>query len=776
MIFDMDKIEKIETEIITIFKSCPPNIRCGKIIYSPCFKTLFSFQKAKNIFSNKYIVYTIKEILNSDSYQKPHNIFTKILSKILCTALGFIPIMGSYISLSILLAGITKDIIHDKDINDIKKYLNKNWKQHKRFRKVKYIIYVDDTSALSKKELSCLHIISFLISNKYLVNTAMLLGQPSNCKLQHMSNCTVINEYKAELILSSNTNIKDDDTINNLAILDIIGVENAEKLNYACEINVKQDKTVEAIVQSIYEANNIQVVDKLEKFLNSCSILFEQFDLKDVEYVSKLQNNSLYARQFELAKKAEIIQEINFQKFYFLQPFLREYYQNKKYVFPSNFYNFVYNYLKQEYPDQYDDLAIAASMLLTDNNEILAQNILAYYYKSYTMPLYKLILIEKTLEKSELGANIILIDKYYNEQGQDVISLRKLCNTSLEKLYFSQIDNQSKLAALSFISRLYYELDIDQKSLLEISRYYRELLSKINIFSEKIFSNYNFALDYIVFSTCIEDDYQSHYTAQKLVELIKNADISKLSRDKYLKYLRLGNAIYPGDTKSAKEILQKGYELSKKNYYTNTLFGINYSSTLIIEGQYNDAANILEPIIKYRLKNNIINLSAQNNYIIARYLLNQISAKKAIKQLLPFCINNRQSDNCICENNYVSLKIMSGANDFSNEIEICAKIMQYNDEYHTFYARHNIIIIYFLTKDDKFWEFAEACKIPYLIKYYEPIYREKVTFLKENFRKKWDINELTKELNKHFQSVGLDNITIFHKLPTLFGLIERWFE
>ena len=119
---------------------------------------------------------------------------------------------------------------------------------------------------------------------------------------------------------------------------------------------------------------------------------------------------------------------------------------------------------------------------------------------------------------------------------------------------------------------------------------------------------------------------------------------------------------------------------------------------------------------------------------------------------------------------------MSGSKEFKEEIKLCTDIINSNDQYHSFYARQNMMVIYFLTKDNRFWENIRDFSMPYLLKYYEPILFEKIKFFRENFDNNWNINQITEKLETHLKHNGFSNISHFNSLPVLFGLIERWFE
>lgn len=774
MWFDYNKIGEIENEISELYKEIPFNTRCVKVVYSPCFQSLFCKDRAKNLFSKKYKVYTVNEILDNKKNVKSEKLLVKLLKKILGTLLGFIPFAGTYITITNMFFDISKEIIDSTKSNEIQGYLNNHWKKHKRYNKIKYIIYVDNTSNLSKNEYNYLQIISYLITNKYLSNVALLLCEPNNCPTPYFDNCTVVKEYNAFNIFSKSIDYESKTAQNALTILNIIGINNITKLEHALSQDNSSDATIDAIINILFKEKNLDQSIELEAFLNACSLLFEEFELVDVEYISSLQNNSEYNQLFDIARDAHIIEEINLQKFYFLQPFLRQYYQQRNHTFPSNFYNDLYEYLKAKYPEYYEDLAIASSLLLSDNNLIISENLLAYYYRSNTLPAYKLKKISDVLKSDSLGSNILRIDELYCNWSDNLEESYLVCSASINQLKTSLITNEAKLAAMSFISRLYYELDLEQTMLIDVGNYYKTLLSQIRIFSTLDIRNYNFALDYIVFATCIEE-FSTRNVVQKLVGKIRNIDCTKLNQEKYLKYLRLGNAIYPEAKTEAEQLLSLGYELSKNQKYTHALFAVNYSVSLIEKGLYHEAIKVLDTEIRNGCINETIKMSLKNNHIVAKYLSKQ-SSKGLIKKILSLCLNTRQSDNCICENNYVSMQILNGKTDFEEEIKICERIKNYNDIYHTFYANHNLIVIYFLKKDVRFFSCIENYETPYLLKYYNPIFSFKIDFLRNNYDKKWNYDELSIKLQEHFESSCLNNTSTFYSMPVLLGLIERWFE
>ena len=776
MIFNTKKIKKIENDISNILHTFPQQNRCEKIIFSPCFKKMLSEKIARNYFSHKYKVISLNEIINFACPKSQPSFLRRVIESFVSTLLGLTPKIGSIISISITITNIVKDFLGEIKTNEIEKYINSNWKKKKYYKKVKYIIYVDDSSCLSNTEIACLQLLSYLISQKYLVNVAILISQPTDLMLPHICDCVELYRVDAEDILCDSVDKDDQYVKNSLFILNIVGIENVEKINYALNQKSNTNKTIETIVNAIWADKGIKPCRELESFLNSCSMLFEQFELRDVEYISKIQNNEKYRQLFDIAKDAEIIKEINFQIFFFLQPFLREYYQKKNFTYPSNFYKNVYKYLEKNYPDQYDDLAIAIKNLSSNNDEILSKNILAYYFCGYTMSSYKLSKITENLKAFKLGDYLVKLDQIYQNHKNDT-EIQIMCETYFDLLEQSNISFDAKLAALSYGTRLYYELDVGQDELINISKKYRKLFAEIRIFSNRLTKNLNFALDFIAFSTCIESDYATKEVVQRLVPLLQG-DMRDIQRNKYLRFLRLGNVIYGNSSKEAELLLKKGYIQSKGNCYLNSLAGINYSTALIVQGKFDKSNDILETIVSHSDKDSIIYISAYNNYLISKFLSKTFNAEKNVKLFSAIDVENFQSDSCIVKNNLVSFQILSGKMDFQTEIQLCNRISGMNDVYHNFFAKHNIMVIFFLTKDSRFWNVMDNIQFPALLSEYQEIFLKKYTFLKYNFHQKWNIYQLTEELNNWLSKTDftMNEYSSYYNLPVLFGLIERWFE
>ena len=164
--------------------------------------------------------------------------------------------------------------------------------------------------------------------------------------------------------------------------------------------------------------------------------------------------------------------------------------------------------------------------------------------------------------------------------------------------------------------------------------------------------------------------------------------------------------------------------------------------------------------------------------MISKFLSKTFNAEKNVKLFSAIDVENFQSDSCIVKNNLVSFQILSGKMDFQTEIQLCNRISGMNDVYHNFFAKHNIMVIFFLTKDSRFWNVMDNIQFPALLSEYQEIFLKKYTFLKYNFHQKWNIYQLTEELNNWLSKTDftMNEYSSYYNLPVLFGLIERWFE
>lgn len=772
MIFDINKAAKIENDIINTLINLAFECRCEYINTSPCFLNFFSLERAKSFISTKFNTFSLKEILENNYTPQNTSIISRILSKTITTFLGLIPQYGAYISISLLFKDVIMEVRDFNSDNEINKFIHSRWKKKKRYKKIENIIYIENIASLSASEIKCLQVLSYLISQKYIDNTAIIIICPTDFVLPYLSNCTLLKKYDAQQLLKESADSEQID--NMITILNIIGISYINSLNQVAEESTFDDKTIKIIINSIYEQKNVTKDINLERFLNSCSLLFEVFDIQDVEFIANLQHNKEYKELFTKALTAEIIKDLNFKKFYFIQPFLRDYYQKKNYVFSSYMYNKVFYYLVDKYPESYDDLALASSILLNNKDDVISYSILAYYFGAFTIKSIRLKKIKEILSLDSLGNSLICLDELYCNRENDTEALTIKCDQTLYLIKKSNISVPAKLASLSYLTRMYYELNISNDDLIEISDYYRSLLSKSKILSKPKADLMNFALDYIAFSTCIDNDFPTQSTAQRLVDIIEHYDKTTFKEENYFKYLRLGNAIYPNSPQKAAALLKRGYSLTKGLYYHHKLFGINYSANLIIDGNYREANAILSEIIE---ENNYsaMGISAKNNYTISSYFLRGYERFYYDDPFELLCNNNLQSDNCICINNSISFRIMKGTTRFIEDVDLCNRIINLNDKYHSFYSYHNLMIIYYLEKDNRFWSCIERIETPFLTKHYDYILKEKIRFLITNFDKNYSIYELTDEMKKAL--LDLDNcISDFYSYPVLFGLIERWFE
>lgn len=201
---------------------------------------------------------------------------------------------------------------------------------------------------------------------------------------------------------------------------------------------------------------------------------------------------------------------------------LRKYYQEHAQFYGSEVKRQILDYLKEKYPNKYTDLALAS--ILTSNNdaEKISLCLKSIYYDKNTTALYKIDQIIEYLSKSSYItlANISKLNGIYDSLDYSHTDTKQLCMQSfmgLSTLDF--LSPEDKLMCLGSIAKVSYEL-MSQDFLKKIDELYRKLLRDIRI--STTYKSYTlFILDYLVFSTCIEDSFETAQVVQRLVEYLK---------------------------------------------------------------------------------------------------------------------------------------------------------------------------------------------------------------------------------------------------------------
>jgi hypothetical protein len=375
-------------------------------------------------------------------------------------------------------------------------------------------------------------------------------------------------------------------------------------------------------------------------------------------------------------------------------------------------------------------------------------------------------------------ANISKLNDIYFSLDYSKTDVKKLCMQcfmELSKLDF--LSTEDKLICLSNIAKVSYEL-MSQEFLRRIDKLYRKLLRDIRI--SHTYKKYtSFILDYLVFSTCIEGNFETIQVVQRLVEYLRK---TSLSLENEIKFSRLGNALFYNDYGEALKLTEQAYYLSEGYPIEQKYSAINYSCSLGMCGEYEKAYKILlKEFADTLFKKNSVSISATNNYIIISYLNKLKDVKWLVNKIsaLNELINDYVfSDQQIIYNNLLAAYIVE--NDISKHlkiIELSNNMYLYEkDIYHLFFMHHNMMVYHFLLGDLEAFKYERNLYVvPSLLAPYSDIFISKADFLQENIHRNWDIQQLQQHLiewGKYYSEAKY----VLYKFPVLFGFIERWFE
>ena len=383
------------------------------------------------------------------------------------------------------------------------------------------------------------------------------------------------------------------------------------------------------------------------------------------------------------------------------------------------------------------DLALASIVTNTNKEDTISLCLKALYYEKNHSIEYKKNEVITYLSKIGYPTlnSILYLNDVYISYDFTKLDIKNLCMQSLFGLEeMDYLSLEDRLICLSSISKVSYEV-MPQEFLNKIDSIYRKTLRDIKI--STTYKKYShFIFDYLVFSTCIEDSYECKEVAQRLVKYLNK---TTLSLDMKIKFSRLGNAIFYNDYDKGLELTRQAYCLCdgypiEKKYAT-----INYSCSLGLCGNYEDAKKILYKEFRNSLwESNAISLSATNNFLIVSYLNDSKDInwlRKNLFFLFQKVKHTLYSDRQIIFNNFLASLVEE--NDISNHAKIqnlTEDIYSYEEDvYHLFFTHHNMMIYYFLNKDfHSFMKEKTLCSIPGLLSPYKIFFVEKANFFRDN--------------------------------------------
>lgn len=765
-----------------IIKKIIENNRICKIRYSCAFGDFL--KNRVYVLGKKYNLYSITDLLYST--EKPshmmENRFKELCVGLFKNLLGLTPTVG--VGFTVIFSAM--DVIQYFTLSDLeclKRKINLRERSYKKFKKIKNIIFIENASYLSPADCSKVQFIRQLIEYKYLPSTLLIICEPENFPV----NIQIDTDSTYELLLTKSLLKREFQfvaTTQHITLLNVLGIEYIEAVKkISIEKTIQNNQQlIEEIINDMIEKCNYKTPESLHDFLKLCSLLFDNFNYEDAEYVSGIKNidcetNIKGALDTNLLCCVENCMPSEYK---FLLDNLRIYYQKHAMIMQSSIRKQIMEYLVKKYPMQYTNLALISVLAINDEIKIVSHCLKAYYYERELQSLYKVERIKNYLTNSNylLVQDIVELNDRYTQlsyKDNDTKSLYKeaLCELQNTK----ELSSEDKLICLSYISRVAYELS-DSEELLKLDLVYRKTFRDLKI-SSTYEQYYRFILDYIVFSTSIENNYATTKTVQRMMNYLNKINLPIIDN---IKLCRLGNVIYSNDIEKGLDLTRSAYEMSKNYIFEHKYATINYSCSLGICGYFELAKKILYNEFKKKLKlKNIISFSARNNYIIVLYFSKNPTRNwlvDSFSSLQAFINGDNFSDAHIVNNNLLAAYIETDINKYMQKIlDMYEYILSNtNDIYHNFFLHQNMMIYYFLLGDRvNLLKQMHIYVIPGLLATYEEFFLKRDNFLVENVDNHWDIYELKKHMLKWGQCYYEKKYTIY-KNPVLFGFIERWFE
>lgn len=177
-----------------------------------------------------------------------------------------------------------------------------------------------------------------------------------------------------------------------IEIVNSIDVGFFDKINnfYKDKENIS-DKNIEDIINILIKSKGYNFKkDELNHFLKICSLLFEEFNTKDLENLEDIIKNP-YRELLSNSKDALLLESVKLNSissenidgfgYRFTEMLFREYYQkNADIILDYISYDQIMDYLQEQYPTHYAELAISSLIMPLKKSKKLSYVIIAYYH------------------------------------------------------------------------------------------------------------------------------------------------------------------------------------------------------------------------------------------------------------------------------------------------------------------------------------------------------------------------------------------------------------
>ncbi|KAF5039540.1 hypothetical protein [Oscillibacter sp.] len=764
-----------------------PVNRVIRLSYAPAFRTWIPLLRTQ--IAGKHQVFSLDNLLNTSDLpiaEKQQSLGTAIFQKLIMLGLELLPCVGVFISITDTLIGVALTSYHFQlrrnDLQVLKDNLGLRSHQRKKQHRLKQVVFVPNYDELSEREQNYLQFLCYLIQRGYLGTTALVIGCAENvsCPIQTGATKSFPLEEAALLMrFPSDVSVK-----NIVEILNIIGIQHLPEVQSVLSNTPNTDLLQSIIDKLLDQAFSDETIsrDEFNHFLRICSFLFEPFLQEDIEKNYPTRNRSAVDLIECALKNRLLLRENAAPEYCFIEYFIREFYQeNSECTFPTEVYQTLFSYLENKYPYQYADIALLSAQIGLPPHEIESRCIIAWYHEHETLPARKRRKLQAVLESGEIGRVYTeLYDKYRTLNSNFDDRLTELYQGALVQVEESNLSAAAKCCYLNLISAIAFEAGEPIDFFERILALYFAAFQDLKIFSRVNPQYVEYVVDVLLLSTGMEFSGTYKNSLERLSGLIDPQ--TKMPTIKRLRLFRLGNAVF--GTSKGHEFTKIAYQQSGNYPYEHVLSAINYSASLLCKAQFRDARSVLDATKnedKICRINKNTEISFKNNWLVAQAMdggMHKKDVRKEFETLFQGLEGKNFSDSVIVQNNYAAALIWSAPKTCAPTArQILKRIIQaQEDEYHNFFAIHNMLILCCLTADiDNFHRWYLSLRVPYLLRSYDDYFITKFKILSENFHDCGSLQQIETALlplKERFSELDSN----FYRNSVLWGVIERWFE
>ena len=785
----MDEIsrlnENFKSDIDDLLSSKDTPNRVVTIAYPRAYKQMLG--ELEYHLRGDYNVFDIKSIASENTIPFEKKIYHKALSvalSITAFLLSFFGMLGIILSGLYTSVGIAKELfdleLKNSDVINLRRKLGLRRQTRRKRKKVKRIVFINDYCSISSEELKYVNFLTYLISENYLTNTALVV-----C-IDEKSVNPFTHSYRYEMeslgIIVSEW-LPEDSLISPEQLLDLFNIIGVQYYPYIKTLVLEKDTSVSK-VQTVIEDIIKKVLGEamfsnkeFVQFMHLCSLLFEPFFLRDIE---QLYTGSMsIEKMIDEALKSKLL-ICNDNNFFFLEFFIREYYRKKRIVNKdSTIESEVFHYLRDKYPEKNTDIAFLASFLQLPNSEIESYLIAAWYHDSDTVSLKERDKLRTLLLKYEIAKEYLNLSEGLakTKHVEDEASLVNRSKAFLDLVTESSLSYEAKCCCYHVIVSILFPLGINSTIMNKIIENYLDAFKHLKVMSRRDNRFVEYVADALMLAMSDGISSKQRDSLERLSSLITPG--SYISVPKKFRIYRLGNALLKT---SDCDYTRLAYEDSENYPRQHILSSINYSASLITSDRSNIASEILREEIasgRTALIDDISISAIHNNLILSRLLSKEISPKSANKKFLKLLVdlkNRSFDDKKIIHNNYASTLLLSNHIDFPSIETELGELANDADIYHRFFTHHNLLICYSLTGNEESFNYIKSkIEIPHLFRNHEQLFYDKFDAIEKDFEKCKSIDgiaNVTRELRDRYYK----EIEGFYLQPLLWGVIERWFE